>query len=465
MSWPRPTIAWAASAPSCGPIAASFCADQHERAPGPQARRGRSMFSIDAPDAEGRYLREPADATTPERLFDRTWALNLLDEVLETARRRVCRGRQRSRCSTSSIHPRRDGPGAGLVCGPRQLARDDRGGGPAGRAAAPQAVSRRSSASGSPRRSTTPMIGHQRRDPRPVHGRSELIEKILDESRVWFRRRSVTRGQDDTTEPAGGPDHARETCPSCGAPLPAHAPGGHCPRCLLLAGPRLRSARGTGPGSNADARLRPAGRVGVSTTIGDVDRAASRACCSATRPGRRGALADRPAGCPKRLAIDALPDRWRDRSRRHGRRAEGPRSRPRPRRRDQGAAGRPPRQRRPGPPVRRGGADRRPVAASGRGADLRAGDVRRPAAVLQHEAGEGANAGRPAGGPSGPAARPAPVPVDLTRPIAQTMAYCPHTRRDPSRPEAVERDGGQLRRGPGDGLGPGQSLAARRCRR
>ena len=42
--------------------------------------------------------------------------------------------------------------------------------------------------------------------------------------------------------------------------------------------------------------------------------------------------------------------------------------------------------------------------------------------------------------------------------IAQTMAYA-HTRgRDPSRPEAVERDGRQLRRGPGDGLGPGKVL-------
>ena len=25
-------------------------------------------------------------------------------------------------------------------------------------------------------------------------------------------------------------------CPSCGAPLPADAPGGHCPRCLLQQG-------------------------------------------------------------------------------------------------------------------------------------------------------------------------------------------------------------------------------------
>jgi hypothetical protein len=29
---------------------------------------------------------------------------------------------------------------------------------------------------------------------------------------------------------------AENQCPTCGAPLPAHSPGGHCPRCLLLRG-------------------------------------------------------------------------------------------------------------------------------------------------------------------------------------------------------------------------------------
>jgi hypothetical protein len=38
---------------------------------------------IDARDAEGRYLREPVDGTTPKRLFDQTWAFKLLDEVLK----------------------------------------------------------------------------------------------------------------------------------------------------------------------------------------------------------------------------------------------------------------------------------------------------------------------------------------------------------------------------------------------
>jgi RNA polymerase sigma factor (sigma-70 family) len=38
--------------------------------------------SIDAEDAESRYRFEPADTMTPDRIFDRTWAMTLLDRVL-----------------------------------------------------------------------------------------------------------------------------------------------------------------------------------------------------------------------------------------------------------------------------------------------------------------------------------------------------------------------------------------------
>jgi RNA polymerase sigma factor (sigma-70 family) len=57
----------------------------HHLERGHALKRGgnHTALSIDARDAEGRYLREPVDATTPERLFDRTWALNLLEEVLK----------------------------------------------------------------------------------------------------------------------------------------------------------------------------------------------------------------------------------------------------------------------------------------------------------------------------------------------------------------------------------------------
>jgi RNA polymerase sigma-70 factor (ECF subfamily) len=38
--------------------------------------------SIDTDDAEDRYRFEPADRMTPERLYDRIWAMTLLDRVL-----------------------------------------------------------------------------------------------------------------------------------------------------------------------------------------------------------------------------------------------------------------------------------------------------------------------------------------------------------------------------------------------
>ncbi len=58
----------------------------HEAERGRARKRGGGIvsLSIDARDAEGRYLREPADpGLTPDRLFDRAWAVGLLDSVLE----------------------------------------------------------------------------------------------------------------------------------------------------------------------------------------------------------------------------------------------------------------------------------------------------------------------------------------------------------------------------------------------
>jgi RNA polymerase sigma-70 factor (ECF subfamily) len=57
-----------------------FLIDDHRR------QRVRDLvlkpLSIDGDDAETRYRFEPADKMTPDRLFDRAWALTLLDRVL-----------------------------------------------------------------------------------------------------------------------------------------------------------------------------------------------------------------------------------------------------------------------------------------------------------------------------------------------------------------------------------------------
>jgi hypothetical protein len=60
-----------------------FLSHQHEQRRALKRGGGRTASPIDARDAEGRYLREPVDAMTPERLFDQTWAFNLLDDVLK----------------------------------------------------------------------------------------------------------------------------------------------------------------------------------------------------------------------------------------------------------------------------------------------------------------------------------------------------------------------------------------------
>lgn len=59
---------------------------------------GAAILSIDARDAEGRYLREPADdGLTPDRLFDRAWAIGLLDAALARLAREAAAAGQSDR--------------------------------------------------------------------------------------------------------------------------------------------------------------------------------------------------------------------------------------------------------------------------------------------------------------------------------------------------------------------------------
>ena len=47
---------------------------------------GRTVLSLNAEQAEGRYFAEPATDETPERIFDRHWALAVLDQALTSLR-------------------------------------------------------------------------------------------------------------------------------------------------------------------------------------------------------------------------------------------------------------------------------------------------------------------------------------------------------------------------------------------
>lgn len=61
-------------------------ADRRDRENAAKRGGGRRPLSIDTFDAERRYAREAAHELTAERIFDRTWALTLLERVVERLR-------------------------------------------------------------------------------------------------------------------------------------------------------------------------------------------------------------------------------------------------------------------------------------------------------------------------------------------------------------------------------------------
>jgi len=63
-----------------------FLANEQARASAQKRGGGRTPISLDAASAETRYGLEPADHATPDRLFERNWALTLLEEVLKRLR-------------------------------------------------------------------------------------------------------------------------------------------------------------------------------------------------------------------------------------------------------------------------------------------------------------------------------------------------------------------------------------------
>jgi RNA polymerase sigma factor (sigma-70 family) len=61
----------------------NYLIGQHDRDKAAKRGRDRIHFSIDPVDAERRYAHEPAHVETPERIFERRWAMTVLDRALE----------------------------------------------------------------------------------------------------------------------------------------------------------------------------------------------------------------------------------------------------------------------------------------------------------------------------------------------------------------------------------------------
>jgi RNA polymerase sigma-70 factor (ECF subfamily) len=59
-----------------------FLANEWDKTQAAKRGGGAPHLSLDAEDAEGRYTHEPADNATADKLYDRRWALAVLDAVL-----------------------------------------------------------------------------------------------------------------------------------------------------------------------------------------------------------------------------------------------------------------------------------------------------------------------------------------------------------------------------------------------
>ena len=63
-----------------------FVADEEDRHRALK-RGGEAVLPLELSSGEGRYQREPAHDETPERIFERRWALSVLDRVVEKLRK------------------------------------------------------------------------------------------------------------------------------------------------------------------------------------------------------------------------------------------------------------------------------------------------------------------------------------------------------------------------------------------
>ena len=64
-----------------------YLSNDRDRARAQKRGGGAPPVSIDERDAEGRYLLEPADPMTPEKLYERRWALTVLEQALARLRK------------------------------------------------------------------------------------------------------------------------------------------------------------------------------------------------------------------------------------------------------------------------------------------------------------------------------------------------------------------------------------------
>ena len=69
----------------------NFLSDQRSKEAALKRGGGVAPVSLDAEEAEGRYRLDPADDLTPERIFERQWALTVIEQAMNRLRERYAR--------------------------------------------------------------------------------------------------------------------------------------------------------------------------------------------------------------------------------------------------------------------------------------------------------------------------------------------------------------------------------------
>lgn len=68
-------------------VCSNFLANRRDMEHAEKRGSGQKLFEIDSMEAEKRYVQELSNDLTPEKIFDRSWALTLLERVLEKLRK------------------------------------------------------------------------------------------------------------------------------------------------------------------------------------------------------------------------------------------------------------------------------------------------------------------------------------------------------------------------------------------
>ncbi len=84
-----------------------YCGHEHAKAVAAKRGGGHTIVSIDPAEGEARYAREPVDDRTPDQLFDRRWALLVIERALAHLREEYAR-RGRS-ADFAALEPHLDG--------------------------------------------------------------------------------------------------------------------------------------------------------------------------------------------------------------------------------------------------------------------------------------------------------------------------------------------------------------------